>query len=52
MTKKTSWFLSVAAIVIVLMGGGYAALRHSRTQVHASSINPYRKPNAFTTTTV
>lgn len=35
MTKKTSWFLSVAAIVIVLMGGGYAALRHSRTQVHA-----------------
>lgn len=35
MTKKTSWFLSVAATVIVLMGGGYAALRHSRTQVHA-----------------
>lgn len=35
MTKRTSWFLSVAAIVIILMGGGYAALRHSRTQVHA-----------------
>lgn len=35
MTKRTSWFLSVAATVIVLMGGGYVALRHSRTQVHA-----------------
>ena len=35
MTKKTSWFLSVAATVIVLIGGSYAALRHSRTQVHA-----------------
>ena len=35
MKKRTSWFLSVAVTVIVLMGGGYAALRHSRTQVHA-----------------
>ena len=35
MKKRTSWFLSVAATVIVLIGGGYAALRHSRTQVHA-----------------
>lgn len=34
MTKKTSWILSVAATVIVLIGGSYAALRHSRTQVH------------------
>ena len=52
MKKRTSWFLSVAVTIIVLMGGGYAALRHSRTQVHALSINPCRKPNAFTTTTV
>ena len=52
MTKKTSWFLSVAATVIVLIGGSYAALRHSRTQVHALINQSLQEAERFTTTTV
>ena len=52
MTKKTSWFLSVAAIVIVCIATSYMALLHSRTQVHALINQSLQEAERFTTTTV